>query len=187
MATAQPSSPQQILEHQLDWNDRLQDWLDGDIDAADRVAVESHLGGCDICQQQMSALERIDEALFSGAPAPELSAAFDDRLFAQIDAIDETKRAAARQRVEEELQENLRALSRSWRRALAFVIPGVMGGIVLAFALAGYFDASGLAGRIAAEGASIGGNASAIQTALIGMIGAGIGGLLAGWLAKVAD
>ena len=133
MSNPTPSSPQAIAEHQLEWNDRLQDWLDGDIDGTDSAAVESHLADCGICQQQLAAFEALDKELFSAAPAPGLSAGFDQRLFAQIDAIDETQRVAARRRAEEELQENLRALSRGWRRTLAFIVPGVVGDAVSAW------------------------------------------------------
>lgn len=179
------SSLQAIAEHQLEWNDRLQDWLDGDIEDVDGVSVEAHLPGCGICQQQLAALAALDKELLSATPAPGLSAGFDQRLFAQIDAIDETQRAAARRRAEQELQENLRALSRGWRRTLAFIIPGVAGGITLALALASYLDSSGVAGQIAAEGAQLGGNATTIQTLLIAVMGAGIGGLMAGWMAGI--
>lgn len=185
MSNPTPSSPQAIAEHQLEWNDRLQDWLDGDIDGTDSAAVESHLADCGICQQQLAAFEALDKELFSAAPAPGLSAGFDQRLFAQIDAIDETQRAAARRRAEEELQENLRALSRGWRRTLAFIVPGVVGGIALALTLASYLDSSGVAGQIAAEGAQLGGNANLIQTLVIAAMGAGIGGLMAGWMAGI--
>jgi anti-sigma factor RsiW len=188
--TNRPSTlPPDIPEHHLEWNDRLQDWLDGDASEVDGTAVEEHLNDCQICQQRLAEFQQLETALFNGSSAPSLvAAAFDTRLFAQIDVVDEAQRAAARQRVEQELQANLQALSRSWRRALAFVIPGIIGGIALAFAMAGYFEASGLAGKLVAEGASeIGANAGVIQTMLTALMGAGIGGVLAGWLAKVAD
>ena len=66
--------------------------------------------------------------------------AFDAKIFAQLDAIDETKRAEARRRLEQELQQNLQALARGWRRALLFVVPGVVAGVALAFALAWWLD-----------------------------------------------
>ncbi len=42
--------------------------------------------------------------------------------------------------IEQELQQNLHALARGWRRALLFVVPGVVAGVALAFALAWWLD-----------------------------------------------
>jgi anti-sigma factor RsiW len=179
------TTPQNLAEHHLEWNDRLQDWLDGDVEATDGDAFESHLRDCTLCQQRLEEFSKLETALFAANPAPSLSASFDSRLFEQIDAVSEDQRAAARQRVEQELQDNLRALSRSWRRTWAFVIPGMIGGIVLAFALIGYADALGLTGKLAVEGATeLGGNAGTLQVILTGLMGAGIGGFMSGWLAK---
>ncbi|HEY6641546.1 hypothetical protein [Povalibacter sp.] len=183
-----PASPQSLAEHHLEWNDRLQDWLDGDVEAADGDVFETHLRDCTLCQQRLEQLSQLETALFAANPAPSLSTSFDARLFEQIDAVNEEQRAAARQRVEQELQDNLRALSRSWRRTWAFVIPGMIGGIVLAFALIGYVDTLGLTGQLAAQGANdLGTNATTLQAALTGLMGATIGGFMAGWIAKGAD
>jgi len=185
-------SPQLLSEHHLEWNERLLDWLDNDVAEADGAVFETHLRDCSICQQQLAAFEELDAAL-SATSTPMLSATFDVRLLAQIDAVNESQRAEARQRVEQELQENLRALSRRWRRTLAFVIPGIIGGIALALALAGYFDASGLTGKLATLGADglgangLGGNVSSIQMLLTGLMGAAIGGVMSGWMARAAD
>ena len=188
MPTVKASTPAQIvLEHHLEWNDRLQDWLDGDVDPSDGSVFETHLTDCELCQQRVAELQKLDAALIAGAPALALDSSFNARLFAQIDSVDEAQRAAARARVEQELQENLRALSRSWRRMLAFVIPGIVGGIALAFAIVGSFDASGITGKLAVEGAStLGGTAALAHAALTGLLGAAVGGLMAGWLARAA-
>ena len=66
---------------------------------------------------------QLDRSLRSAAPRLALDDAFDAKLFAQIDAIDDSKRAEARQRIEQELQQNLQALARGWRRALLFIVP----------------------------------------------------------------
>ncbi len=180
--------PQNIREHHLEWNDRLQDWLDDDSEAGERAGFEKHLGDCTICQRRLADLQQLESALSAATPRPELDEAFDTRLFAQIESIDDAQRAVARQRIEQELQQNLHALSRSWRRTLAYLIPGIIGGIALAFALTSYFDASGLTGRLAAEGASeLGGNASMIYLMLTTLMGASIGGVMATWLSRVAE
>src|SRR5262245_28922989 len=102
-------------EHQREWNDRLQDWLDGEPDAA----FEAHLGGCARCQAQLEKMQALDEALHEGLPALTPSASFDARLFEKIDEIDEKKQLAARESAQHELQQNLQSLRRGWRRALA--------------------------------------------------------------------
>lgn len=187
--THKPQQHRNDPEHQQEWNDRLQDWLDGDLSKSDEPVFAAHLADCSLCQQRLADFEQLENAMQAQAPRLSLDAAFDARLFAQIDAIDETQRAAARQKIEQELQQNLRALTRSWRRTLAFLVPGIIGGMALAFALMGYFDASGLTEKVVAEGASELGSQSAnlIHAVFIAITGASIGGVMAGWLAKTAD
>lgn len=182
----QPSS--ELTEHHLEWNERLQDWLDGGPDPAEASLLETHLAQCSICQQRLGDFQQLETQLHQALPALNLDAAFDARIFARIEAVDEEKRAAARRRIEQELQNNLQLLSRSWRRTLAFVIPGMAAGIALAFALTSYFDSSGLTGRLVAEGASEFGASSAnwVHAVLTATLGAGIGGIMAGWMAKAA-
>jgi len=178
------TSTQNPAEHHLEWNDRLQDWLDGDIDPADGDVFEAHLRDCLLCQRRVEEFSNLEAALFAANPAPVPSDSFDARLFAQIDSVNEVQRAAARQRVEQELQDNLQALSRSWRRTWAFVIPGMIGGVLLAFALVGSFDAAEVTAKIAGDQLA---NVGSLQTILTGLMGAALGGFMSGWLAKVAD
>jgi anti-sigma factor RsiW len=175
-------------EHSLLWNDRLQDWLDGSVEPEDGEAFESHLAGCEICQQHVAEFELLDGALRRAAPPIALTESFDRRLFEQIDTIDEVQRAAARRRVEQELRENMRALSRSWRRTLAFVIPGVVAGIALALALTGSFLSSDVTQTLVDNAESLSrGNSGLIDVVLISVLGASIGAVIARWLATVAE
>ncbi|HWK73218.1 MAG TPA: zf-HC2 domain-containing protein [Povalibacter sp.] len=177
-----------LSEHHLEWNDRLQDWLDGDLEAAEAPEFEAHLASCAICQERLGDFEQLETQLHQAAPTLALDSSFDARIFSQIESVDEAQRAAARQRIEQELQNNLRKLSQGWRRTLAFVIPGIAAGVALAFALTSYFDASGLTGRLVAESAGqLGaGSASWVHAVLTTALGASIGGLMAGWMAKSA-
>jgi anti-sigma factor RsiW len=54
--------------HDIQWNDRLQDWLDGDIDAADAAALQAHLADCDECRERIDELQALDRELRSAAP-----------------------------------------------------------------------------------------------------------------------
>jgi hypothetical protein len=123
------------------------------------------------------------------APPLELDASFDQALFAQIDAIDENKRLEARRRLEQEWQQQMQSLSRNWRRTLALVIPGIIGGIVLAVALMSWLDSSGIAGNLAAQGAAElgGGSFDYFRLGITAVVGAALGALLAPWLARLAE
>lgn len=187
----QPRTPSPRDEHHLEWDDRLLDWLDsrdGGANDEQAAAFEAHLHTCKTCQQRVEAFSRLDDALIAANPAPTLSASFDARLFERIGSMSEEQRAAARQRIDAELQDNLRALSRTWRRSLAFAAAGVIGGVALALALAGELHSAGVTGRIAAEGATqFGSDAGAMQVALIGLLGAAIGGFVSTWVARATD
>ena len=174
-------------EHYLGWNDRLQDWLDGDASDADEVAVERHLGECAICQARLAALEALDAKLTAALPQTALDGSFDARIFAQIDAIDESQRAVARQRIEQELQDNLRRLSRGWRRALAFVVGGAAGSMALSFTLSAWLAEIGITrGLIAQSELGIVG-ANLLQTGLTAAVGAVLGLIVARWMTSVAE
>lgn len=176
-------------DHDLNWNERLLRWLDGDLDAAAAATFQAHNASCPLCQQQLQALARLDKSLATALPRIALNDAFDRRLLASIDAMDDSERAAARQRAEQELQDNLRSLARHWRRTLGLVIPGVIAGIALAFALTGWFNDTGITQAVAAQSASeLGrGTAGLVQMLLTGIVGAGIGLAVARWLAAATD
>ena len=175
--------------HHLEWNDRLQDWLDGDLDAADAAALQAHIADCTECRARADELQSLDRSLRSAAPQLALDDTFDAKLFAQIDAIDDSKRAETRQRIEQELQQNLQALARGWRRALLFIVPGVVAGVALAFALAWWLTDAGVMHTLIVQSAAEFGSDNSGQVRLIAttLLGAGLGGLLARWLASVVE
>ena len=176
-------------EHELAWNDRLQDWLDGDLDAAAAATLQAHLADCAMCRARADELQALDESLQVASPRLALDDAFDAKLLAQIEAIDDSKRATQRQRLEQELQQNLQALRRGWRRALLFIVPGVIGGVALAFALAWWLNDAGLMHTLIVQSAAEFGsnNSSQVQLILMTLLGAGLGGTLARWLASVVE
>ena len=175
--------------HDIQWNDRLQDWLDGDLDAADTAALQAHMADCAACRARADELQTLERDLRSAAPRLALDDSFDAKIFAQLDAIDETKRAEARRRLEQELQQNLHALARGWRRALLFVVPGVIAGVALAFALAWWLDTGGVMRTLIVQSAAEFGTDNSGQVRLIVMtvLGAGLGGMIARWLASVIE
>jgi anti-sigma factor RsiW len=171
------------------WDDALQDWLDGELNDADSAAFEAHLAACGLCQRSLPELEELDEALIEATPPLQLSAGFDQNLFAQIDAIDENKRLEARRRLEQEWQQQMQSLARNWRRTLAFVIPGIVGGIVLAVALMSWLDSSGITSNLVAQGAAeLGGRSiDYLRLGITAVVGGALGMVVAPWLARLAD
>jgi anti-sigma factor RsiW len=171
------------------WDDALQDWLDGELNDANSAAFEAHLAGCGLCQGSLPEFEQLDEALVEATPPLQLDAAFDRNLFAQIDAIDENKRLEARRRLELEWQQQMQSLASNWRRTLAFVIPGIIGGIVLAVALMGWLDSSGITSNLVAQGAAEFGGRSIdyLRLGITSVVGGALGMVVAPWLARLAD
>lgn len=185
-------------DHEELWSDRLLDWIEGNLDAAEAARFEAHCAGCAICEQQLHDLAQLDISLRATLPPIALDESFDRRLFARIDALDEGQRVAARQRAEREFQQNLQSLARGWKRTLGLVIPGVACGIALAFAITGWFDSTGITqtvvvestqGFMSIEGMSAafsGDIAALVRLSLTAALGAGIGLLVARWLATTA-
>jgi anti-sigma factor RsiW len=171
------------------WDDSLQDWLDGELNGADMAAFEVHLAHCGKCQLTVGDFQELDQALVEATPSVALSGSFDQKLFAKIDAIDESKRIEARRRLEQEWQQQMQALARNWRRTLAFVVPGIIGGMVLAVALMTWLDSSGVTNSLVAQGAAEFGGQSInyLRIGITGVVGAAFGMLLAPWLARLAD
>jgi anti-sigma factor RsiW len=167
----------------------LQDWLDGDLDAAGEAALQAHMAQCAMCRARADELRALDQSLQLASPRLALDDTFDAKVFAQIAAIDDSQRAAQRQRIEQELQQNLQALQRGWRRALLFIVPGVIAGVALAFALAWWLNDAGLMHTLIVQSAAEFGSNNSSQVQLIAMtlLGAGLGGTLARWLANVVE
>ena len=182
------SNPSAARDHHLEWNDRLQDWLDGDLSAADEAALQAHMADCALCRARADELRELDFNLSSAAPRLALDDAFDARLFARIDAIDDSKRAEARQRMEQELQQNLQALARGWRRSLLVIIPGALAGVAMAFGLASWLNDAGVMQTLVVESARLGSeNSGAVHLIATTLLGASLGGAIARWLASVVD
>lgn len=179
----------EIAQHDIEWNDRLQDLLDGDLSHGERTTVEAHLAGCTRCRSQFARLKRIDALLRTQTEAPEPHASFDQQLFARIHAMDARETERARRRMEKELQQNLRSLSRSWRRNWISVLAGTGAGIASALALLSWIDTAGIASAVAgAARSTVGfGTLGLLNTAIMMLVGALIGAGVARWLVTNAD
>src|SRR4051794_7403373 len=57
------------------WTDRLSDYLDGELNSAERMALERHLAACPGCRAVLAELEQVvtrARSLTADAPAPDL-------------------------------------------------------------------------------------------------------------------
>ena len=164
-------------QHDAQWNDLLQDQIDGELVASDRVALDSHVAGCPRCRAQLSKLKRLDHLLHAKLEPPPLSSTFDQQVFARIHAMNEQAQERTRRRMERELQDNLQALSRTWRRSLLSVIGGAIAGIALALAFLNWASEASLAkSLVIAATNSVGqGYSNVIQVLITMIVGAAIG------------
>jgi anti-sigma factor RsiW len=178
--------------HLAEWNDRLQDWLDGDLNAADEAELQAHMADCALCRARADELRELDFNLANAAPRIALDDAFDARLFARIDemvdAAHDSQRAAARQRMEQELQQNLQALARGWRRSLLVVVAGAIAGVAMAFGLTTWLNDAEVMHTLVVESARLGSeNSGSVHLVVTTLLGATLGGAIARWLASVAE
>ena len=174
--------------HDSTWNDRLQDLLDGDVGPGERAGIESHIASCARCRAQYAQLKRLDARLTTKLDAPTLDASFDRQVFARIAALDARARDQARRQADHELQENLRSLSRGWRRVIAYLIGGAIAGIAVAFALAAWADAAGISAKLLGAVSGVGlEHADSLHTLAIAIAGAAIGGSISKWLASALE
>jgi anti-sigma factor RsiW len=175
--------------HGPDWDQRLEDWRDGLADAAESQTIERHVASCSDCQDYLEALHHIDGALSSTLLTPTLSPEFDSKLWSRIDSGDNIQRVLAKQRAQEELQQQLAALNAGWRRKVALMIPGILGGIALAFLFASFVSGSALMTSFANAlqqnlGTSM---AQLVQTVVTGFLGGAIGLAMTHWVVPTSD
>jgi len=177
-----------IEQHDLQWNDQLQDLLDGDVTGSERAALETHVAGCARCRAQFTKLKKLDALLRARIDAPTPTASFDQQVFARINAFDTHAREKARRRIDRELKDNLEMLARGWRRGLISTLAGAVAGLALAFALIAWANQSGAASAaITAASNGIGNDASLLHTVVTMLIGAGIGAAVSRWLTGAVE
>jgi anti-sigma factor RsiW len=183
-ATSSPHSP-----HGADWGQRLEEWRDGLASGADATAIETHVASCDECQDYLEALEQIDAALSSTLHISALSADFDLQLWSRIGSSDDIQRTLAKQRAQEQMQQELAALTRNWRRRVALMIPGLLAGIAIAFWFASLVNGSDAMTTFATLlqqklGVSTG---QLVQSIVTGLLGGAVGMAMSQWIVPTSD
>jgi anti-sigma factor RsiW len=175
--------------HGPDWSQRLEEWRDGLADAAESAAIETHLASCTECQDYLEALNQIDAALSTKLQVAALSADFDSKIWSRIDASNDIQRALAKQRAQEDLQQQLAALNAGWKRKVLLMIPGLVAGIALAVWVGSLLTGTGLMASFATMlqqslGPSMG---QLIQTLATGFLGGAIGLAMSQWVVPSSD
>lgn len=124
--------------------DRLEAFVEGVLEAADRAVLESHLLGCPACQHAVEEWRALFAAL-EGLPHFEPAAGFADRVMAKVQVAPQATRARRLALVQLTLQKQLTragaALDRllpkttfGWATATAFLaLPFLVGAVLLAW------------------------------------------------------
>ena len=139
---------------------RIVDYVENQLPAADRAALETHLAGCGQCQAFARQLRQLDAALAQRLKAPVLPPDFSERLRQRIRGeepvrLSEAQRAERKRQLETEFEAGL-AQGRMKGLGLAGLLDSVRG-VILA-ALAGWAILAltpawtKLAGRIGLDG-----------------------------------
>jgi anti-sigma factor RsiW len=121
-------------EH-CDWEKRLQDWIDGDLDPAQFAAVDEHIASCISCRAQMNPLQAVDVALSRSLSQATLDESFDCKVLERIASAAKTDSVAARARIELEWQDQVAALSDQWRNVWKAIILNAVAGVAVLIAL----------------------------------------------------
>lgn len=126
-----------------DFEDRILDWLDNRLSAADRHQVESHVATCAACRRFWLAQQALDARLAAALPRPVLSGDFRDRVLRSVQALATSvpgeSREKQRQVLEADLEVRRKALWRAclwrnipaWLDLAAYITVAIAGGLAL--------------------------------------------------------
>jgi len=119
------------LPDHSEWEERLQDWIDGELDPAAAAILDAHLTTCAICQSRRTALRAVDGTLARLIGQPRLDESFNRALLERASIEAQADQIAARARATQEQDRHLAALARQWRRSLGLLVLSVLAGTVL--------------------------------------------------------
>lgn len=120
-----------------EWEERLQDWIDGDLDPGESEAVLAHVARCASCGARIDALRALDDQLARCLPRLALDEDFNRRVRAGAGSISRDL-ASARARLERDWQDQESALLGVRRKIRNWIILNVLA-ISLLIALATVF------------------------------------------------
>jgi anti-sigma factor RsiW len=124
-------------EHSEQWLDRLQDMVDGTLDAKELESVTAHLKTCTDCRAEHAQLSLVDEQLKNAfASVPVLSPDFSSRVFASVDAAEALRKSTAKQLAEREFEARMRAFHLEWKDLWQRHMGSIVAGLSIFGALA---------------------------------------------------
>jgi len=129
-----------VAPEHCDWEERLQDWIDGDLDPAQLAAVAEHIASCTSCHARLNSLRAVDAALSRSFSRSTLEESFDREVLDHIARATNTDRVAARVRIEQEWQIQIAALSDQWRNVWKSIILNAVAGVAVLIALTTAFS-----------------------------------------------
>lgn len=118
-----------------DWDEWLQDRIDGDLEPTQSTALDEHIASCSACRARLDALRAVDAALSGHLSGEVPGASFDQIVLKHIVAAADADRDAARARVEQEWRDQMAVLSRQWHKAWRSMILNALAGSALLVAM----------------------------------------------------
>ncbi len=113
-----------------EWQERLQEWIDGDLGAGESEAVLAHAARCASCGEQMNALRAIHDQLATCLPRTTLDDEFNRRVLMGVDSAS-TDVDSARAHLEGDRRAQEAALIRRLRRIYNWTILDLVGILLL--------------------------------------------------------
>jgi anti-sigma factor RsiW len=124
---------------------RILDFQENQLSAAQRAEVESHLAGCANCRLLAQRLHRLDATLRANVKVPALSADFEQRLWERVEAapsaLSEAQRAERKRQLEAEFEAGVARLHHGafasgglWQYLASPAVAALAGGIAWACA-----------------------------------------------------
>ncbi len=174
---------------------RLQEYLDGNLPAPERSAIDQHLTCCSECASLVRQYQRLDRELARIIRRPSLSPGFHSRILEQVQtepiSAHTPSSAQQRQQLEQELEAEWRAQQRSFFRAqlpslldgLGYSAAAAIGGSLLFRVIMLLVQASGTASAAQANYQALGLAAAAGALILLGALAFVAKTHLSRWLA----
>jgi anti-sigma factor RsiW len=116
------------LSHLQENENRISDYLENQLPAAERRALEEHLTVCAECQNFCQQLKQLDNALAQALARPELSSAFTTRLWQRIAEQATPDLSVARGQLRKQLEEEFQIRSAQLRKNI-LPLPELLEGV----------------------------------------------------------
>jgi anti-sigma factor RsiW len=117
-------------DHALQWAERLQEAVDGQLPAVEIAELSDHLGSCSPCATDFLHLQSLNATLTAELRAS-VTSDFDAKLFARIAEFEHSQLLKARERECNAHQQRIARLLRAWQSYWRFQIGNLVGAATL--------------------------------------------------------